>query len=53
MGVQLHTILVQVGMEVVCAQHAGNFHKLVVVVMPLEEGVFAENLRVNQTKRVL
>ena len=43
--VQHKPILVQVGVEVIRAQHLGNLHQLVLVVVAVEERLLAKDLR--------
>ena len=42
-GIKLNAILLEVSVELVCAQHLGNLHQLVVVVVSVEEGLLAED----------
>lgn len=41
--VEGHVVLVNVGIKLVCTKDLGDFHKLVVIVLALEEGFFLEN----------
>mmetsp|Transcript_15243 Transcript_15243/g.28172 ORF Transcript_15243/g.28172 Transcript_15243/m.28172 type:complete len:137 (+) Transcript_15243:112-522(+) len=43
MRIKLEGVLVKVCEEAIRAKHACNFHKLVVIVMTMEEGLFAED----------
>lgn len=42
--VQHDAVLVEVGLEVVCAQDAGDLHQLILVVVSMEKGFLLEHL---------
>lgn len=42
--IELDIIFFKVCIQLVCSQDLGNFHKLVVVIMAMEEGFLPENL---------
>jgi hypothetical protein len=43
MTVESHVVFLYVHVEVVCPKHTSNFHKLVEVILALEERLFLEN----------
>lgn len=51
--VEFYVIFFQVQIELVRPKHLGNFHELIIIVVPMEERLFAEDLiqRVNENWR--
>lgn len=44
-GIKIDVVLLQIEVQLVRPQHLGNLHQLIVVIVPVEERCFAEDLK--------